>query len=70
MAERYLSIPQVAERMPAGTSPAAVYRLLYRRRIPFLKLGRRVLVPESKLEAALAALTVPVQALNHNGGRP
>jgi excisionase family DNA binding protein len=53
MAERYLTVDQAAERL--GTSVRFPRRLIEERRITFVKLGRHVRIPESALDAFVAA---------------
>ena len=56
MAERYLSVAQVAERL--GTTERFPRRLVAERRIDFVKVGRHVRIPESALSAFIEANTV------------
>jgi excisionase family DNA binding protein len=56
MADRYLSVAQVAERL--GTTERFPRRLVAERRITFVKVGRHVRIPESALNAFLEANTV------------
>lgn len=56
MAERYLSVAQVAERL--GTTERFPRRLVAERRITFVKVGRHVRIPESALTAFIDANTV------------
>jgi excisionase family DNA binding protein len=56
MAERYLSVAQVAERL--GTTERFPRRLVAERRITFVKVGRHVRIPESALSAFIEANTV------------
>ncbi|MEK8171805.1 excisionase family DNA-binding protein [Streptomyces sp. M19] len=56
MAERYLSVAQVAERL--GTTERFPRRLIAERRIAFVKVGRHVRIPESALNAFISANTV------------
>jgi excisionase family DNA binding protein len=56
MAERYLTVAQAAERL--GTTVRFPRRLIEERRITFVKLGRHVRIPESALDAFVAANTV------------
>lgn len=54
--ERLLTVEQVAERL--GTTVRFPRRLIEERRITFVKLGRHVRIPESALDAFIAARTV------------
>jgi excisionase family DNA binding protein len=56
MAERYLSVAQVAERL--GTTERFPRRLIAERRITFVKVGRHIRIPESALSAFIDANTV------------
>lgn len=56
MRERYLSIPQVAERL--GTTERFPRRLVAERRITFVKVGVHVRIAESVLSAYITANTV------------
>lgn len=56
MAERYLSVAQVAERL--GTTERFPRRLIAERRITYVKVGRHVRIPESALSAFIDANTV------------
>ncbi|MFB8350254.1 excisionase family DNA-binding protein [Streptomyces niveus] len=56
MRERYLSIPEVAERL--GTTERFPRRLVAERRITFVKVGAHVRIAESVLSAYIAANTV------------
>jgi excisionase family DNA binding protein len=54
--DRLLTVEQVAERL--GTTVRFPRRLIEERRITFVKLGRHVRIPESALDAFIAARTV------------
>lgn len=56
MADRYLSVAQVAELL--GTTERFPRRLIAERRITFVKVGRHVRIPESALTAFVNAHTV------------
>ncbi|MGP3998655.1 excisionase family DNA-binding protein [Streptomyces sp. 8N706] len=56
MAERLLSVAQVAERL--GTTERFPRRLVAERRVTFVKVGRHVRIPESALAAFIDANTV------------
>lgn len=56
MPEKYLSIPQVAERL--GTSERFPRRLIEERRIEFKRFGRHVRIAESVLNAYIEESTV------------
>jgi excisionase family DNA binding protein len=56
MADRFLSVAQVAERL--GTTERFPRRLVAERRITFVKVGRHVRIPESALTAFIDANTV------------
>jgi len=58
MAERYLSINEVAERL--GTTPRFPRRLIEERRIEFTKFGTHVRISERVLAEYIDACTVPV----------
>ncbi|MER6953321.1 excisionase family DNA-binding protein [Streptomyces sp. NPDC000618] len=64
MADRYLTVAQVAESL--GTSERFPRRLIAERRITFVKVGRHVRIPESALTAFVAANTV--QPIDHRRG--
>ncbi|MBN1174747.1 MAG: excisionase family DNA-binding protein [Micromonosporaceae bacterium] len=62
MAEKYLSIPEVAERL--GTSPRFPRRLIEERRIEFKRFGRHVRIAESILDRYIDSCTVtPVRRI-------
>jgi excisionase family DNA binding protein len=54
--ERYLSIPEVADRL--GTSERFPRRLVEERRIEFKRFGRHVRISELVLDAYIEACTV------------
>ena len=56
VADRLLTVEQVAERL--GTTVRFPRRLVEERRITYVKVGRHVRIPESALEAFIAANTV------------
>ncbi|GHA67112.1 DNA-binding protein [Streptomyces tauricus] len=56
MRDRYLSVDQVAELL--GTTARFPRRLIAERRITFVKVGRHVRIPESAVDAFVAAHTV------------
>ncbi len=56
MAEKYLSIEEVAERL--GTTPRFPRRLIEERRITFTKFGRHVRISEIALAAYIESCTV------------
>ncbi len=56
MADRYLTVAQVAELL--GTTERFPRRLIAERRIAFVKVGRHGRVPESALKAFIDANTV------------
>ncbi|MFE3017118.1 excisionase family DNA-binding protein [Streptomyces sp. NPDC059256] len=56
MAERFLSVAQVAERL--GTTERFPRRLVAERRITFVKVGRHVRISERVLTAYIDANTV------------
>lgn len=56
MTEKYLSIPEVAERL--GTGERFARRLIEERRIEFKRFGRHVRVAESVLLAYIDSCTV------------
>ncbi|MFJ2174195.1 helix-turn-helix domain-containing protein [Streptomyces sp. NPDC087851] len=56
MADRLLTVQQVAERL--GTGVRFARRLIEERRITFVKVGRHVRIPESAVEAYVTAHTV------------
>jgi excisionase family DNA binding protein len=55
--ERYLSIPEVAERL--GTTERFPRRLIEERRIEFKRFGRHVRIAESVFNAYIDGCTVP-----------
>jgi len=57
MADRYLTVAQVAELL--GTTERFPRRLIAERRITFVKVGRHVRIPQSALDAFITAHTVP-----------
>jgi excisionase family DNA binding protein len=66
--ERYLSVPEVAERL--GTTERFPRRLIAERRITFVKVGRHVRIAESTLAAYIAAHTVqPARRVRAGYGR-
>jgi excisionase family DNA binding protein len=61
--ERYLSIPEVAERL--GTTERFPRRLIEERRIEFKRFGRHVRIAESVLDAYIESCTVaPVRRVS------
>jgi excisionase family DNA binding protein len=56
VAERYLSIPQIAEIL--GTTERFPRRLIEERRIEFKRFGRHVRIAESVLTAYIESCTV------------
>ena len=56
MAERYLSVVEVAERL--GTTVRFPRRLIAERRIAFVRVGRHVRIAESVLNAYIERCTV------------
>ncbi|GAB3173504.1 excisionase family DNA-binding protein [Streptomyces incanus] len=64
MADRYLTVAQVAELL--GTTERFPRRLIAERRITFVKVGRHVRIPESALSAFIDAHTV--QPIRQRGG--
>jgi excisionase family DNA binding protein len=58
--DRYLSIPEVAERL--GTSQRFARRLVEERRIEFKRFGRHVRIADSVLLAYIESCTVPKDA--------
>ncbi|AKA04753.1 DNA-binding protein [Streptomyces noursei ZPM] len=66
--ERYLTIPEVAERL--STTERFPRRLVAERRIAFVKVGRHVRIAESVLAAYIAARTVqPVRRFRSGYGQ-
>lgn len=60
MAEKYLTIPQVAERL--GTTERFPRRLIEERRIEFKRFGRHVRIGESVLAEYIESCTIrPVE---------
>jgi excisionase family DNA binding protein len=57
MPERYLSVPEVAERL--GTTERFPRRLIEERRIEFKRFGRHVRIAESVLLAYIDSCRVP-----------
>ncbi|WP_416981402.1 excisionase family DNA-binding protein [Streptomyces sp. T028] len=64
MADRYLTVAQVAELL--GTTERFPRRLIAERRITFVKVGRHVRVPETALSAFIDANTV--RPIGHRRG--
>jgi excisionase family DNA binding protein len=61
MADRYLDVKQVADRL--GTTERFPRRLIEERRIEFVRIGRHVRIAESVLNAYIEAHTVqPISA--------
>lgn len=56
MAERYLKVPEAAERLAIGRTHA--YDLITRGLLPYVRIGRSVRIPERALDEYLAARTV------------
>ncbi|GAA4796780.1 excisionase family DNA-binding protein [Streptomyces ziwulingensis] len=68
MAERHLSVDQVAELL--GTTSRFPRRLIEERRIRYVKVGRHVRIPESAVDEFLRARTVePVRRSRSRYGR-
>jgi excisionase family DNA binding protein len=65
--DRLLTPQQAAERL--GTSLRFVRRLVFERRIPFVKIGRHVRIAASDLDAFIAAGRVEVDAMSHAADR-
>jgi excisionase family DNA binding protein len=65
MAERYLTVAQVAERL--GTTERFPRRLIAERRITFVKVGRHVRIAESALSAFIDANTVRPSGRHRSG---
>lgn len=65
--DRLLSVQQVAELL--GTTVRFPRRLIEERRITFVKVGRHVRIPESAVEAYVAANTVEPVVLRPTGLR-
>ena len=59
VADRYLSIPEVAERL--GTSQRFPRRLVEERRIEFKRFGRHVRISERVLAEYIDSCSVPPQ---------
>jgi excisionase family DNA binding protein len=53
MTDRLLTVVEAAERL--GTSPRFVRRLVFERRIAFVKVGRHVRITSADLDAFIAA---------------
>ncbi|MFE9649336.1 excisionase family DNA-binding protein [Streptomyces sp. NPDC006365] len=68
MADRYLSVVQVAEML--GTTDRFPRRLIEERRIRYVKVGRHVRIPESAVEEFIASHTVrPLRRIRSRRGR-
>ncbi|WP_395572773.1 excisionase family DNA-binding protein [Streptomyces sp. BK79] len=68
MAERYLSVGQVAELL--GTTVSFPRRLIEERRIRYVKVGRHVRIPESALAEFISSHTVePIRRPRARYGR-
>jgi excisionase family DNA binding protein len=67
MAERYLSVVEVAERL--GTSVRFPRRLIEERRIEFVRIGRHVRIAESVLHAYIERCTVAPLPSRRRGRR-
>ncbi|MEV8316240.1 excisionase family DNA-binding protein [Streptomyces sp. NPDC059900] len=68
MAERHLSVDQVAELL--GTTPRFPRRLIEERRIRYVKVGRHVRIPESAVEEFITSHTVqPIRRPRARYGR-
>jgi excisionase family DNA binding protein len=53
------SLPQAAERL--GVKVACLRSWIYRRKIPYVKVGRAVRISESTIHQIIAAGTVPAR---------
>ena len=58
MLDRLLTVEEAAERL--GTSVRFVRRLVFERRIPYVKVGRHVRIPARDLDAFIRAGRVEV----------
>jgi excisionase family DNA binding protein len=67
VAGRYLTIPEVAERL--GTTERFPHRLIEDRRIEFVRLGRHVRIAESVLAAYVERCTVAPVSPRRRGRR-
>jgi excisionase family DNA binding protein len=68
LAERYLSLPEVAERL--GTGLRFARRLVEERRIEFKRFGRHVRIAESVLQDYIDQCTVaPIRGRSGRGRR-
>ncbi|GGV73533.1 DNA-binding protein [Streptomyces longisporoflavus] len=68
MAERHLSVDQVAELL--GTTSRFPRRLIEERRIRYVKVGRHVRIPESAVEEFITSHTVqPIRRPRARYGR-
>lgn len=65
--DRLLNVQEVAERL--GTGVRFARRLIEERRITFVKVGRRVRIPESAVETYVSANTVQPFVLRPTGLR-
>jgi excisionase family DNA binding protein len=65
--DRLLTPQEAAERL--GTSLRFVRRLVFERRIPFVKVGRHVRITASDLDAFIAAGRVDVRAMSRAADR-
>jgi excisionase family DNA binding protein len=65
--DKLLTPLEAADRL--GTSLRFVRRLVFERRIPFVKVGRHVRIAASDLDAFIAAGRVEVRAMSHAADR-
>lgn len=67
MSDKLLTVDETAERLNTGTR--FVRRLIAERRITFVKVGRKVRVPERAVAELIAAGTVEPMTVKWRGGR-
>jgi excisionase family DNA binding protein len=65
--DKLLTVRQTAERL--GTSDRFPRRLIAERRIRYVKIGTHVRIPESAVDALIAANTVEPLEVRWRGGR-
>jgi excisionase family DNA binding protein len=65
--QNMLTTQQTADRL--GLSQGAVKKMIYRRQITFVKIGRSVRIPENEVDRLIQANVVPRRLENAVGAR-
>jgi excisionase family DNA binding protein len=68
MPSNLVNVAEAAEML--RLKPSTIRQWVLRRRIPFVRLGRRVLFRRTDLEALITGSVVPARAENATGVRP